>query len=43
MNFQATPQTIDLGQANYQDMLSDQGLTGSLTIPGYGLRILRPQ
>jgi beta-galactosidase len=43
MNFQTSPQTVDLGQTSWQDMLSDQCVTGSVTLPGYGLRILRQE
>jgi beta-galactosidase len=43
MNFQTTPQTVDLGQTSCRDTLSDQCVTGSVTLPGYGLRILRQE
>lgn len=40
LNFQDSPQPVDLGETGYQDMLSSQVATGSITLEGYGLRVL---
>ncbi|MFZ0547150.1 MAG: beta-galactosidase [Candidatus Promineifilaceae bacterium] len=43
MNFNATPQTVNLGRLTYQDVLSNDYLTGSISLEGYGLHIFRPE
>ena len=41
MNFNATPQEINLKPDHYQDALSGETICGALTLDGYGIRVLR--
>lgn len=39
MNFQPTPQVVNLGQAPYQDDLSSDCVSGIVELAGYGVRV----
>ncbi|MCL4264676.1 MAG: beta-galactosidase [Anaerolineae bacterium] len=41
LNFQPTPQTVDLGAVTYDDVVSGTAVSGTVELPAYGLRILR--
>lgn len=41
MNFEPTPQEVELGQGRYQDILSAECVAGVLQLAGYGWRVLR--
>lgn len=40
MNFQATPQTVNLGQSRYHDIFSASPVSNKLALEGYGVRVL---
>jgi beta-galactosidase len=40
MNFTTAEQTVALGETTYNDILSSETITGDVTLPGYGVRVL---
>ena len=40
MNFNTHPETIDVGANTYMDLLTSETLTGTITMPGYDVKVL---
>jgi len=41
MNFATAPLAVQLDEGEYHDMLENTGVSGKITLPGYGVRVLR--